>query len=195
MIMIKGILPCWNMDIMEKWRFAFLLVTNDKSYFGASLFSFGEFLRRFLSVWLSSFVLTSLRKGYFLRRRRLMAEIAVLMFLFFFVVVIVFFFCFCFFFCFFFFGSRLLAEFQCWIDLCMMDGHNFSSIMLTFFYGTSPLRTSAPLRKHKWATIDQRYVSLSFPFQFALKLFHTSGSVSEMLAFTKYICCVDVHDI
>ena len=72
----------------------------------------------------------------------------------------------------------------------MMDGYNFNSIMLTFSTETSPLRTSAPLRKHMWATMDQSYVPLSFEFQFALKLFNTSGSVNEILAFT-----VDVNDV
>ena len=61
---------------------------------------------------------------------------------------------------------------------------------------TSPLRTSAPLRKHMWATIDRRYVPLSFQFQFSLKLFNTSGYVNEIhvLAPTQNICCTDVHD-
>ena len=35
---------------------------------------------------------------------------------------------------------------------------SFSSIMLTLFTETSPLRMSATLRKHMWATMDQRYV-------------------------------------
>ena len=48
------------------------------------------------------------------------------------------------------FGCTLLAEFQCGLDLCMMDGYNFSRIMLTFFTATSPLRTPAPLRKHNY---------------------------------------------
>ena len=96
-----------------------------------------------------TFLLTSLRKVYFLRRRLrryrfLMTVIAVLMFLFLYSV------------------ARVLAEFQCKIDLCMMDRYNSSSIMLTIFTKTSPLRTSAPLRKHMWATMDQRYVPLSF---------------------------------
>ena len=67
----------------------------------------------------------------------------------------------------------------------MMDGYIFSSIMPTFFTGTSPLRMSVPLRKHMWATVDRCYVPLSFQFQFALKLFSSSGSVNETLAFTK----------
>ena len=41
---------------------------------------------------------------------------------------------------------------------------------------------------------NQRYVYLSFQFQFALKHFNTSGSVNEILAFSQIICCVDVHD-
>ena len=41
------------------------------------------------------------------------------------------------------FGCKLLAEFQCGIDLCMMDGYICSSIMLTFFIETSPLRTTS----------------------------------------------------
>ena len=73
-------------------------------------------------------------------------------------------------------------------------GYIFSSIMLTFFTETSAMRTSAPLRKHMWATMDQRYVLLLFQFQFALKRFDTSGSVNELLAFTQNICCVDVQD-
>ena len=44
----------------------------------------------------------------------LMAEIAVLLFLI--------------------FGYQLLAEFQCRIDLCMIDGYDLRSIMLTFLY-------------------------------------------------------------
>ena len=80
-------------------------------------------------------------------------------------------------------GCKLLAEFQCGIHLCMMDGYNFSSIMLTFYTEPWPLRISAPLQKHTWATIDQCYVSLSFQFQFALKLFNMSGSINEILAF------------
>ena len=65
----------------------------------------------------------------------------------------------------------------------MMGGYNFSSIMMTFFTEMSPLRTPAPLRKHMWATMDQRYmyVPLSFQFQFALELFNISGSVNEIL--------------
>ena len=35
---------------------------------------------------------------------------------------------------FFIFGCKLLADFQCGIDLCMTDGYNFSSIVLTFLY-------------------------------------------------------------
>ena len=67
---------------MKNWRSAFLLVTNDKSCFGASLFP--------LSNVFVTFLLTSFRKGYFLRRRLrhyrfLMAEIAVLMFFFFYI--------------------------------------------------------------------------------------------------------------
>ena len=62
--------------------------------------------------------------------------------------------------------------------------------MLTFFTEMPPLRTSATLRKHMWATMDQRHVPLSFKFQFALKLFNTPGSVDEILAFTKTIGCV-----
>ena len=88
-----------------------------------------------------------------------------------------------------------MAEFQCRVDLCMMDGQIFSRLMPTFFIKTSPLRKSVPLRKHMWATIDQRYASLSFQFPFALKLFNTSGSVNEIVAFTINISCVDVHDI
>ena len=37
---------------------------------------------------------------------------------------------------FFIFGCKRLAEFRCGIDLCMMGGYNFSSIMLTFFTET-----------------------------------------------------------
>ena len=62
---------------MKTWGSAFLLVTNDKSCFGASLFPLSN-------VFVVTFLLTSLRKGYFLRRwlrryRFLMAEIAVFM--------------------------------------------------------------------------------------------------------------------
>ena len=56
--------------------------------------------------------------------------------------------------------------------------------MLTVFTETSPVRMSEPLRKHMWETMDQGYVLLSFQFQFAFKLFNTSGSVNEILAFT-----------
>ena len=76
----------------------------------------------------------------------------------------------------------------------MMYGYNFSSIVLTFFTETLPLRTSAPLGKHMWATMDQHCVQLSFQFQFALKLFNTSRYVNEKPAFTHDIGCVDVHD-
>ena len=51
----------------------------------------------------------------------------------------------------------------------MMYGYNFCSIVLTFFTETSPLRTSAPLGKHMWATMDQHCVQLSFQFQFEMK--------------------------
>ena len=77
----------------------------------------------------------------------------------------------------------------------MMYGYNFSSIMLTFFTKPSPIRTSASFRNHIWATVDQRCVQLAFQFQFSLKLFNTSESVNEILAFTINICCVDVHDV
>ena len=126
-------------------------------------------------------LLTSLWKGYFLRRRlkryrHLMVEIAVLMF-------------------FFIFSCKLLAKCQCGIDLCMMDGHNFSSIMLTFFTETSPLRTSAPFRKHMWVTMDERYVPLSFQFQFALKLFNISWICQRNTGLYPKHFCVDVHDV
>ena len=91
--------------------------------------------------------------------------------------------------------TRLQAsvEIQCGIDLCMMDGYNFSSITLTLFTETSPLRTSATLWNHMWATMDQRYVQVSFQFQFAL-IFNKFWSVNEILAFTQNIFCVDIHD-
>ena len=168
-IMMWGLLPCWNMDVIKKWRSALLLVTNNKNCFGASL----VFIRRVppsnLSLW--RFLLTSLRKGYFLCRRckrypLLIEEIAILMV----------------------FDIRLQAssrnsnaESICvwWMGILC------SSIMLTFFTETSPLRTSVPLWKHMWATVDQHYAPLSFQFQLALKLFSTSGSVNEILAFTE----------
>ena len=122
-----------------------------------------------------TFSLTSLRKGYFLRRRLkryrlLMAEIALSMA----------------------FDIRLHASSRNSMRTRFVydDGYHFSRIMLTFFIATSPLRTPAPLRKHMWVTMDQRYVKLSFQFQFALKHFNTSGSVNKILAFTQNICCV-----
>ena len=36
-----------------------------------------------------------------------------------------------------------------------------------------------------WATMDRRYIPLSFQFQFALKRFNKSGFVNEILAFTQ----------
>ena len=39
------------------------------------------------------------------------------------------------------FGCMLLAEFQWGIDLCMIDGYNFSRITLTFFIATSTLNS------------------------------------------------------
>ena len=57
--------------------------------------------------------------------------------------------------------------------------------MPPFFAEKSPLRTSAPLRKHMWATMDQHCVQLSLQFQFALKLFSTFGSVKEILILPK----------
>ena len=45
-----------------------------------------------------------------------------------------------------------------------------------------------------WATMDQRYVILSLQFQFTLKLFNTSGSVNEILAFTQNICFTQKND-
>ena len=99
---------------METWRSAFLLVTNDKNCFGASLFLLhvGESLHQILSLWLSYYLpyerAISLRQRP--KRYRLsMKEIAVLMF----------------FFCFF-FVIRLQASrrtSQCGIDLCMTDGY------------------------------------------------------------------------
>ena len=55
------------------------------------------------------------------------------------------------------FGCKLLTEYHYGIDVCMMDGYVYSSIMPTFFTGTSALRTSAPLRKHMWVTVDTMY--------------------------------------
>ena len=141
------------------------------------------FIRRVLpsNFVVVTFLLTSLRKGYFLRRRlkryRLLIEkIAVLML----------------------FDIRLQASSRISMrNRCVYDGwvmYIFSSIMPTFFTRTSPLRTSAPPRKHMWATVYRRHVPLSFRFQFALKLFNTSGSINEILAFTQNICCVDVYD-
>ena len=82
------------------------------------------------------------------------------------------------------FDTRLKAsvEIQCGIDLSMMGGYNLSSIILVLFTATSPLRTSATLRKHMWATMDQRYLQSSFQFQFAL-IFNIFWSVNEILAF------------
>ena len=70
------------MNVMKIRGPAFLLVTNDKSCFGASLFLLSN-------VFVVTFLLTFLRKGYFLGRRFrryrfLIAEIAVFMFFFFF---------------------------------------------------------------------------------------------------------------
>ena len=79
------------------------------------------------------------------------------------------------------------------LTVVMMDGYNFSSIMLTFFKETSPLRTSAP---HMCATMDHCYVPLSFQFQLALKLFNTSGYVNEILDFTPiHVALTHVHDV
>ena len=71
------------------------------------------------SNFVVSFLLTSLQKDYFLRQRLrryrfLKAGTACCWFLI--------------------FGYQLLTEFQCEIDFCMMDGYDFSSIMLTFLY-------------------------------------------------------------
>ena len=126
-----------------------------------------------------TFLLSFLHKGCFSRRqlkryRLLMEEISVFMF----------------------FDIRLQALSRISMrNRFVYDGWvYFSSIMLTFFTETSPSRSSAPLRKYMWATMDQRYVPLSFKVQFALKLFNTPGSVNEILAFTQTIGCFDVYD-
>ena len=71
-----------------------------------------------------TFLLTSLRKGYFLRRRLRCCRFkwqncSVDGFI---------------------FGCKLLAEFQCGIDKCMLDGYNICSRIWRFFNETSPLR-------------------------------------------------------
>ena len=156
----------------EKMTFCILIGHERQKRFGGIFI----FIRR---VPPSTFVvvtvlLTHLRKGYFLRRRPnsyrlLMAEIAVLM-MFFFV-------------CFFIFGCTLLAEFQCGLDLCMMDGYNLSRIMLMFFTTTSPLRTAQPLRKHMWVTMDQRFqISICFKaFQYIRICQRNTGVYQEHL--------------
>ena len=75
-----------------------------------------------------------------------------------------------------------LAEIQCEIDLYMMDGYNFSRIMMTFFTTTSPLRMPAPLSK-AYVGDNGSMLYLSFQFQFVLKHFNLSGSVNEIVAF------------
>ena len=105
MIMIYGLLPCWHMDEMRKWRFEFLWFKNAISlFYGMFIFIMGVSPSNFVIV---SFFLTSLRKGYFLRQRIrryrfLKWELQCCWFLIFY--------------------YQLLPEFQCEIDFCMMDG-------------------------------------------------------------------------
>ena len=99
---------------MKKWHSAFSLVTNYKSYLRNHYFH----LESPSITFCLTFVLTSLRKGYFLywrlrRYRLLMAEIAVLMV----------------------FDIRLQASSRISMqNRFVYDEYNFSSIMLTFFY-------------------------------------------------------------
>ena len=67
--------------------------------------------------------------------------------------------------------------------------------MLTVFTETSPVRTSEPLRKHMWETMDQGYVLLSFQFQFAFKLSIHPDLSTKYWLLPPNNCCVDVHDI
>ena len=140
---------------MKKWRVVCLLVKNDKNCFSAHYFRYEspsikfcrcDFLPNFFTKGLFLTSTTQTLPTIFNGRN-----------------------CKCY--GFLIFGCKLVAEFQCRIDLCMMDGYIFSSIMLTFFTKTSPLKTSVPLRKHMSATMDQHYALLSFQFQFSLKLF------------------------
>ena len=108
----------------EKMTFcAFIGREQQKLFWGIILFIRRVPPSNFVVV---TFLLTSLRKGYFLRRRLkryrlLMEKIAVLMV----------------------FDIRLQ----------MMYGYMFSSIMLTFFTEMSPLRTPVPLQMNMWATM------------------------------------------
>ena len=137
MIMIEGLLPYLNMDVIRKMTFyIFIGHERQKLFWGIIIF-----IRRVppSNLVVVTFLLTSLRKGYFLcrwlkRYRLLMADIAVLMFFFFFFLV---------------FFIRWHASSQIsmqnrfvycgWVS-------DFRRIMLAFVTATSPLRTSVPLQ-------------------------------------------------
>ena len=164
------------MDVMKKDVLRFIGHERQKLFGGIFIF-----IRRvpLSNLVVLTFVTKPLRKCYFLRRRLKRYRLFLWRKLLFWWFLI--------------FHCKLLAEFQCGIDVFAMDCYNSSSIILTFFTETSPLRALAPLPKRVWATMDQGYVKLSFQFQFALKLSNTSGSVNKILAFAKNICCVDIH--
>ena len=132
MIMMYGLLPCWNMEVMKTMTFSvFIGHERHKPFLGVFSFIMGVPPWNFVVV---GFLFTSLQKDYFLRQllqryRFLISKLQCCWFMI--------------------FGYQLLAELQCGIDLYMMPGLDLSSIILTFLYvSVTQLKTSAWLRKH-----------------------------------------------
>ena len=130
------------------------------------------FIRRVLpsNFVVVTFLLTSCRKGCLTSTSQtlptLMEKIAVFMLLI--------------------FGCKILAKYQCGIDVCMMDGYIFSSIMPTFFTWERQHHTESICGRQWINTIYCCHSNLNL-------LFNTSGSVNEILAFIQNNCCVNVH--
>ena len=88
-------------------------------------------------------------------------------------------------------SSRISMRNRCVYDAWVYFSQYYADVL---YRNVTIENVSTTPKESIWAIMGRRYAPLSFQFQFALKLFNTSGSVNEILAFTQIICCVDVHD-